>query len=1199
MPSLFKLRKTLRSNGVYVAKDQRHPAIPLAEARAEAERHQWTESELIQLIQQREQPNSPDLHITYGETIERLRNPTNRAPQQSAHFEQPETPSPPTATLLGPMTRQRSQLLQPQEATLKAPLTQRFYNPTTPGMTTTYEPTVPPTTPGRQDVEVSYTEQNGLSYNANISHLRKAYNEEIKYGGSEDTFDMCYRIFIELCGSTGVHTAEAMRRALWIMLKGDALQFYFDNIEKWTQLRMTLIAVKNNYETKTPTAQPGEIISECLELMLQDLRRLYNKLRPQVRNDVTYHAKLISATRLVPACHAATGKPSPTIPGLVEDLRSSVSQYEDTRQAAAQHPIEAYYTDRRYHRRQSRSPYRGRSLYQNQQQYGDRRRRSSSWNHSPKQEREKALQPYMDRVKAYLTAKEGQPPAATNQDSPDDDEEFKKHEEYSKSLTNDLANRSAAHFLQSRLRSGVNLRLPKEGTNTTSRDVAATVDTPYDTLPVLPQYSFLTEPRYSTNTFIGVLVDTGAAEHSTAGYPQYLAYRRTARKSTRYLYAGQAAIRFGPERSRWTEARYDNANLTTLRSSILIWDHSLKSYLTNLLTPIRASSRKPSYAAYIADSATQELPDISTEAALQMAVKAVNDTAGPDGLVPTLLVFGAYPRMTEYDPPAPTITQRAAAIRAQRQVTDAVNTRNGPSSTAVHRLPLNSDVLVWREGNTGYAGKWTGPEDYMQHTFLGEFTKEHEDDTSPIRSYNGVYSNTLKKKNTTGHAYITARFVNEVKNNGTDKAFEKSRLVVQAYNDEGKEISTIFSRRTFLKVVRPLYGIPEAGNHWFRTYHNHHTENLNMDVSTYDPCLLHCSDSKQGFGIIGMQTDDTLIVANDTFAAREEEEIRRAKILCKPREQLTTDNPLKFNGAVVTETAQGITLTQKRTCSHIRPVQDQAADTTNSRGKVRKDATPQEQYIAQRALGAYIASMSQPEASFDLSYAAQATDPQKDDIKALNKRLQWQIDNPERGLRFVELDVQTLRLIAFVDASFANNKDYSSQLGYVIVLADEANNANILHWSSTKCKRITRSVLGSETYALANGFDAAAAIKSTLTQLLHLTEPLPLIVCTDSKSLYECLVKLGTTHEKRLMIDLMCLRQSYERQEITEVRWIDGNSNPADAMTKSKPCHALQELIDTNKLRINVDGWEERSVTTRSPEPKAVRFATPLESPDQ
>ena len=45
-----------------------------------------------------------------------------------------------------------------------------------------------------------------------------------------------------------------------------------------------------------------------------------------------------------------------------------------------------------------------------------------------------------------------------------------------------------------------------------------------------------------------------------------------------------------------------------------------------------------------------------------MAVKAVNDTAGPNGLVPTLLVFGAYLQMTNLDPPAPSITVRATAV---------------------------------------------------------------------------------------------------------------------------------------------------------------------------------------------------------------------------------------------------------------------------------------------------------------------------------------------------------------------------------------------------------------------------------------------------------------------------------------------------------------------------------------------------------
>jgi hypothetical protein len=67
-------------------------------------------------------------------------------------------------------------------------------------------------------------------------------------------------------------------------------------------------------------------------------------------------------------------------------------------------------------------------------------------------------------------------------------------------------------------------------------------------------------------------------------------------------------------------------------------------------------------------------------------------------------------------------------------------------------------------------------------------------------------------------------------------------------------------------------------------------------------------------------------------------------------------------------------------------------------------------------------------------------------------------------------------------------------------------------------------------------------------------EQLPLVLCTDLKLLYNCLVKLGTTQEKRLIVDLMCLRQAYERREITEVKWISSGDNPADAITKVKPC---------------------------------------------
>jgi hypothetical protein len=40
-----------------------------------------------------------------------------------------------------------------------------------------------------------------------------------------------------------------------------------------------------------------------------------------------------------------------------------------------------------------------------------------------------------------------------------------------------------------------------------------------------------------------------------------------------------------------------------------------------------------------------------------MAVKAINDTAGPNGLVPTLLVYGAYLRISNLGPFAPSITE--------------------------------------------------------------------------------------------------------------------------------------------------------------------------------------------------------------------------------------------------------------------------------------------------------------------------------------------------------------------------------------------------------------------------------------------------------------------------------------------------------------------------------------------------------------
>jgi hypothetical protein len=55
-------------------------------------------------------------------------------------------------------------------------------------------------------------------------------------------------------------------------------------------------------------------------------------------------------------------------------------------------------------------------------------------------------------------------------------------------------------------------------------------------------------------------------------------------------------------------------------------------------------------------------------------------------------------------------------------------------------------------------------------------------------------------------------------------------------------------------------------------------------------------------------------------------------------------------------------------------------------------------------------------------------------------------------------------------------------------------------------------------------------VKTTLDLILN--KDVLLIVYTDSKSLYNCLVKLGITQEKRLIIDVISMREAYKRREI-------------------------------------------------------------------
>lgn len=706
----------------------------------------------------------------------------------------------------------------------------------------------------------------------------------------------------------------------------------------------------------------------------------------------------------------------------------------------------------------------------------------------------------------------------------------------------------------------------------------------------------------------------------------------------------------------------------------------------------------------------QEAPDLDSEAALQMAVKAVNDSTGPNGLVPTLLVYGALPRLgLPNDAPTPSTFKRAVALKhatnevtkyfAKRQVKDALRTRNGPDTSDVHKAPIGSHVLVYRPKKDRWEGPYallgidgetcsvllpTGPTPFRSTVVKRHVTSripqdqlppslhhqtpcsENEPNNSHVpqpfisscfiqdnkeqaeifdvmnaslipqselntrfehsrhKEMKGLIEKNVFKlvneKEAKGHRIYGSRFVDEVKHEGTPDAYEKSRLVVQAFNDTSHGLltyaptvqrasqrlllaicaldsklklftrdvsqaytqsSTPINRKIYVRppavlrypsnillhIIKPLYGIPEAGTHWFLTYMSHHTKKLGMKPSTYDQCLLtfpgtmdtSSKNKSRPRGLTCIQTDDTMNAGNDTFVALEKNS--SARFITKPAQHLSDSSPIRFNGAIISSKKDTYYMTQQDNIRKLKTLDENAPNKT--------------EFISQRARGSYISSVCRPDLTFAFSIASQVTTPTTQDAKTLNRAISACISTPNFGLKFVPLDPATIVMAVFADASFATNKDSTSQLGYLITLMDEHGKTNIIHYGSIKAKRVARSVLAAELFSMVHAFDISTTMRLTLNMVFNRLVPLKLY--TDSKSLYDSLVRINSTTEKRLLVDLHMLRQSYERREISDVYWIPTGQNPADALTKEKPSLALHKLMSSNQLTLTPNAWVHRS----------------------
>lgn len=180
-------------------------------------------------------------------------------------------------------------------------------------------------------------------------------------------------------------------------------------------------------------------------------------------------------------------------------------------------------------------------------------------------------------------------------------------------------------------------------------------------------------------------------------------------------------------------------------------------------------------------------------------------------------------------------------------------------------------------------------------------------------------------------------------------------------------------------------------------------------------------------GFSRFQIDETTNVGSRLFI--ENETKASVRFDSKPPQLLSTKSPVSFNGATISRIGSDVHLSQP---SHMRRL-----------CAVLCISVEKSSIFAERARRAYIAAVSCPDLSFCFSTCSQYGNPDDKAVNRLNKFIKRAKAAQNFTLSFVPLKPKTTKLTVFTDASFANNPGLFSQLGYVLVLYDDYDKANI------------------------------------------------------------------------------------------------------------------------------------------------------------
>lgn len=326
-----------------------------------------------------------------------------------------------------------------------------------------------------------------------------------------------------------------------------------------------------------------------------------------------------------------------------------------------------------------------------------------------------------------------------------------------------------------------------------------------------------------------------------------------------------------------------------------------------------------------------------------------------------------------------------------------------------------------------------------------------------------------------------------------------------------------------------------------------------------DPALYINKDKGKLIGLSGTYVDDIMRVGNDQF--------RKLSKKTNDMFEMAEDEeiPCRFTGFKLERDNGIINLQQSEYLSKLNLMPE--------------DATFAD-FASMRMRLAWL-SHNRPECLFGISQLTQVTRGHFEEncrtiIRDTNKLIEFAREN-DISISFPQLDLKSLRVIGFYDASFAGNKDFTSQLGYVVFISDKNNRAIPIFFKSYKARRVTRSVMGAELIAFSDMFDGAFTLAAELRDILGKPD-IPVNLFTDSKTLFDVISKGTRTSEKRLMLDIACAREGFKNHEISNIGFIGSSNNLADGLTKKMSQEGILQAVQTGILNVHVEQWIIRKI---------------------